>query len=54
MAVDICQLLENIETTRERMVFLASNSSMNDNQVVKVSTELDDLINSYFILIKKQ
>lgn len=54
MGADVCQLLKNIEITRARMVFLASNSSMMDNQVIQVSTELDDLINKYFILTKKQ
>ena len=53
MSVDVGQLLESIESTRERMLFLASNSSINDNQVVQVSIELDDLLNKYFSLTMK-
>ena len=53
MSVDVGQLLESIESTRERMLFLASNSSINDNKVVQVSIELDDLLNKYFSLTMK-
>ncbi|WP_075050773.1 aspartyl-phosphate phosphatase Spo0E family protein [Bacillus testis] len=54
MVAEIRQLLQHIETTRERMIFLASSTSITDHQVVQVSTELDNLINRYFILTKKQ
>ncbi|WP_233522732.1 aspartyl-phosphate phosphatase Spo0E family protein [Peribacillus glennii] len=48
------QLLRNIEECRERMIDLASYTSMADHEVVKASTELDRLINQYFHLTKKQ
>ncbi|PLT33612.1 aspartyl-phosphate phosphatase Spo0E family protein [Bacillus sp. V5-8f] len=48
------QLLRNIEECRERMIDLASYSSMVDHQVVEASTELDKLINQYIYLTKKQ
>ncbi|MDQ0220151.1 aspartyl-phosphate phosphatase Spo0E family protein [Peribacillus cavernae] len=48
------QLLRNIEECRERMIHLASYSTMDNHRVVEASTELDQLINQYLHLTKKQ
>ncbi|MFS0784258.1 Spo0E family sporulation regulatory protein-aspartic acid phosphatase [Bacillus sp. 1P06AnD] len=54
MPAEVSQLLNTIETTRERMIFLAAATSFNDHQVVQISTELDNLIIKYLHLTKKQ
>ncbi|MFD0051796.1 Spo0E family sporulation regulatory protein-aspartic acid phosphatase [Actinomycetes bacterium NPDC127524] len=48
------QLLHHIEECRQRMIHLALSSSRIDTQVVKASTELDQLINQYYRITKKQ
>ncbi|MFJ7640386.1 aspartyl-phosphate phosphatase Spo0E family protein [Peribacillus sp. NPDC097264] len=44
------QILDNIERYRQKMIILASRSSMIDNEVVEVSSKLDTLMNQYFQL----
>ncbi|PQD93886.1 hypothetical protein CYL18_17550 [Pradoshia eiseniae] len=39
--------MKDIEKYRQRMIALASHSSMVDSDVIKASTELDSLINQY-------
>jgi len=39
--------MKDIEKYRQRMIALASHSSMADSDVIKASTELDSLINQY-------
>lgn len=48
------QLLHSIEECREKMIDLASYSSMLDIRVIEASTKLDILINEYINLTKKQ
>ncbi|WP_335870893.1 aspartyl-phosphate phosphatase Spo0E family protein [Bacillus sp. 2205SS5-2] len=40
-------LLNRIEDCRTKMVQLALQSSFADDQVIHISTQLDDLINQY-------
>lgn len=44
------QILDNIERYRQKMIILASRSSMIDNEVVEVSSKLDTLMNQHFQL----
>ncbi|WP_342603747.1 aspartyl-phosphate phosphatase Spo0E family protein [Peribacillus sp. FSL E2-0159] len=46
------QILDHIEQYRQKMMFLASRSSMVDNEVVEVSSKLDSLITQYIHLTK--
>lgn len=46
------QILDHIELYRQKMIILASRSSMADNEVIEVSSKLDVLINQYFHLTK--
>ncbi|MGE7768736.1 Spo0E family sporulation regulatory protein-aspartic acid phosphatase [Peribacillus sp. NPDC096540] len=46
------QILDHIELYRQKMIILASRSSMVDNEVIEVSIKLDVLINQYFHLTK--
>ncbi|PJN90736.1 aspartyl-phosphate phosphatase Spo0E family protein [Bacillus sp. mrc49] len=46
------QILDHIEQYRQKMMILASRSSMVDNEVVEVSSKLDILINQYLHLTK--
>ncbi|MGE6379763.1 aspartyl-phosphate phosphatase Spo0E family protein [Peribacillus muralis] len=46
------QILDHIEQYRQKMMNLASRSSMVDNEVVEVSSKLDILINQYLYLTK--
>ncbi|RRN69149.1 aspartyl-phosphate phosphatase Spo0E family protein [Peribacillus simplex] len=46
------QILDHIEQYRQKMMILASRSSMVDNEVVEVSSKLDSLINQYIHLTK--
>lgn len=46
------QILVHIEQYRQKMMFLASRSSMVDNEVVEVSSKLDSLIIQYIHLTK--
>ncbi|MFS0766901.1 MULTISPECIES: aspartyl-phosphate phosphatase Spo0E family protein [Peribacillus] len=46
------QILDHIEQYRQKMMFLASHSSMVDNEVVEVSSKLDSLIIQYIHLTK--
>ncbi|MFD9628530.1 Spo0E family sporulation regulatory protein-aspartic acid phosphatase [Peribacillus muralis] len=46
------QILDHIEQYRQKMMILASHSSMVDNEVVEVSSKLDILINQYLQLTK--
>ncbi|CAH0309784.1 Spo0E family sporulation regulatory protein-aspartic acid phosphatase [Peribacillus sp. NPDC101481] len=46
------QILDHIEQYRQKMMFLASRSSMVDNEVVEVSSKLDSLIIQYIHLTK--
>ncbi|WP_260287597.1 aspartyl-phosphate phosphatase Spo0E family protein [Peribacillus aracenensis] len=46
------QILVHIEQYRQQMMFLASRSSMVDNEVVEVSNKLDSLIIQYIHLTK--
>jgi Spo0E like sporulation regulatory protein len=46
------QILDNIEQCRQKMMILASRSSMVDNEVVEVSSKLDSLIIQYIHLTK--
>ncbi|MCM3675937.1 MULTISPECIES: aspartyl-phosphate phosphatase Spo0E family protein [Peribacillus] len=46
------QILDHIEQYRQKMMFLASRSSMVDNEVVEVSIKLDSLIIQYIHLTK--
>ncbi|KWW13055.1 MULTISPECIES: aspartyl-phosphate phosphatase Spo0E family protein [Peribacillus] len=46
------QILDHIEQYRQKMMMLASRSSMVDNEVVEVSSKLDILINQYLHLTK--
>ncbi|MFJ7367360.1 Spo0E family sporulation regulatory protein-aspartic acid phosphatase [Peribacillus frigoritolerans] len=46
------QILDHIEQCRQKMIFLASRSSMVDNEVVEVSSKLDSLIIQYIHLTK--
>ena len=40
-------LKKDIERCRQRMILVASSTSMLDSDVIKASTELDSLINLY-------
>ncbi|MDM5356667.1 aspartyl-phosphate phosphatase Spo0E family protein [Peribacillus sp. ACCC06369] len=46
------QILDHIEQYRQKMMILASRSSMVDNEVIEVSSKLDTLINQYLHLTK--
>ena len=46
------QILDHIERYRQKMITLASRSSMVDTEVVEVSSKLDLLMNQYFHLTK--
>ncbi|MGE7604501.1 Spo0E family sporulation regulatory protein-aspartic acid phosphatase [Peribacillus sp. NPDC097675] len=46
------QILDHIEHYRQKMIILASHSSMIDNEVIEVSSKLDILMNQYFHLTK--
>ncbi|MGG0414019.1 Spo0E family sporulation regulatory protein-aspartic acid phosphatase [Peribacillus simplex] len=46
------QILDHIEQYRQKMMLLASRSSMVDNEVVEVSSKLDSLIIQYIHLTK--
>ncbi|MCK1995064.1 aspartyl-phosphate phosphatase Spo0E family protein [Peribacillus muralis] len=48
------QILDHIEQYRQKMMILASHSSMVDNEVVEVSSKLDILINQYLQLTKSR
>ncbi|RFU69969.1 aspartyl-phosphate phosphatase Spo0E family protein [Peribacillus saganii] len=54
MASELGQLLKNIEECREKMITLATHSSMADDKVVEASTKLDTLLNKYFTLTSKE
>ncbi|UQD50789.1 aspartyl-phosphate phosphatase Spo0E family protein [Bacillus methanolicus] len=43
-------LLEDIENYRRKMVQLASHYSFTNQQVIEISTELDKLLNQYYLL----
>ncbi|AIE58688.1 aspartyl-phosphate phosphatase Spo0E family protein [Bacillus methanolicus] len=43
-------LLEDIENYRRKMVKLASHYSFTNQQVIEISTELDKLLNQYYLL----
>ena len=45
--MELHTLMKDIEKYRQRMIALASHSSMADSDVIKASTELDSLINQY-------
>jgi hypothetical protein len=45
--LELHTLMKDIEKYRQRMIALASHSSMADSDVIKASTELDSLINQY-------
>ena len=45
--MELHTLMKDIEKYRQRMITLASHSSMVDSDVIKASTELDSLINQY-------
>ena len=45
--MELHTLMKDIEKYRQRMITLASHSSMHDSAVIKASTELDTLINQY-------
>lgn len=47
-------LLKEIELCRNRMVSLASNSSYSNKEVVKISKELDVLLNQYHHLLQNK
>ncbi|EIJ79974.1 hypothetical protein PB1_06412 [Bacillus methanolicus PB1] len=47
-------LLEDIEKYRRKMIQLASHSSLTNQQVIEVSTELDRLLNRYYLLTAKK
>lgn len=46
-------LLKDIESCRQEMVYLASHSSLSNQEVIRVSTKLDDLLNKYQTLQEK-
>lgn len=48
------QILDHIEQYRQKMIVLASSSSMVDREVIEVSSKLDVLINQYFQLTKNR
>lgn len=45
--LELHTLKKDIERCRQRMILLASSTSMLDSDVIKASTELDSLINLY-------
>ncbi|MEH6942969.1 aspartyl-phosphate phosphatase Spo0E family protein [Bacillus sp. JJ722] len=54
MINDVCQLNLRIEQTRKKMVVLASHTSINNQDVISISKELDKLINYHILLTMKQ
>lgn len=48
------QILDHIERYRQKMIILASRSSMIDNEVVEISSKLDSLMNQYFHLTQSK
>ena len=48
------QILDHIEQYRQKMMILASHSSMVDTEVVEVSSKLDILINQYLHLTRSE
>lgn len=53
--MSVKDLLKEIEYCRNEMVYLASQSSLSNENVIAVSTKLDDLLNKYDdITAKKQ
>ncbi|MFE8704218.1 Spo0E family sporulation regulatory protein-aspartic acid phosphatase [Cytobacillus sp. FJAT-54145] len=53
--MSVKDLLKEIEYCRNEMVYLASQSSLSNENVIAVSTKLDDLLNKYDdITTKKQ
>lgn len=45
--MELHMLIKDIEKCRQKMILLASSSSMLDSDVIKASTELDSLLNLY-------
>ncbi|MGM9924881.1 MAG: Spo0E family sporulation regulatory protein-aspartic acid phosphatase [Bacillus sp. (in: firmicutes)] len=54
MLTSVCQLTEEIEQTRERMIMLASHTSIDNQDVITISMELDQLVNKYIGLTRKK
>lgn len=52
----MCQeaLLKKISQTREQMILVANEKGMNHQEAIKISTELDSLLNCYQKIINKQ
>jgi hypothetical protein len=47
-------LLRHIEKCRKDMILIASETSLKNEEVVKLSKELDDLLNKYHFLTTKK
>ncbi|WP_139070041.1 aspartyl-phosphate phosphatase Spo0E family protein [Bacillus sp. FJAT-27225] len=54
MSIKLAKLAQDIETSRNEMVQLASNTSLTDRDVVEASIKLDSLLNTYHLLITKR
>ncbi|WP_155922313.1 aspartyl-phosphate phosphatase Spo0E family protein [Bacillus sp. EB01] len=54
MNYQLTKLAQDIEMSRKEMVKLASNTPLTDRNVVEASAKLDNLLNTYHLLIAKK
>jgi hypothetical protein len=54
VGVQLLVLLREIETCRQEMICLASETSYANSQVIEISVKLDSLLNKYHLLRKTQ
>ncbi|WP_081707820.1 aspartyl-phosphate phosphatase Spo0E family protein [Bacillus massiliigorillae] len=54
MMKEVCQLQQKIEQTRKKMIILASHTSINHQDVIALSKQLDELIVKYIYLTRKR
>ncbi|RHW34803.1 aspartyl-phosphate phosphatase Spo0E family protein [Neobacillus notoginsengisoli] len=50
----LSKLAREIESSRNEMIQLATQSSLTDHTVIDASTKLDSLLNTYNILMNKK
>jgi Spo0E like sporulation regulatory protein len=54
MSYQLTKLAQDIEMSRKEMVKLASNTPLTDQNVVEASAKLDNLLNTYHLMITKK